>query len=224
MGMIRTGATTGVATKYMARADSREVGIFGTGWQAKGQLMGVAAVREINKVKAYSRNPEGREAFCDEMQRLLGIKVIPVDKPEDIISGADIVITSTTSFDPVFKGEWLEEKGVHINAIGGNFLFKREIDEATLRQSDIIVVESKEQSKIEAGDFLPAIEKGRLHWDQIHELCDVVLGKIKGRREDKDITLFKSLGIAIEDIAIAAHIYKLAKERSLGQELPIPSI
>jgi Predicted ornithine cyclodeaminase, mu-crystallin homolog len=108
--------------------------------------------------------------------------------------------------------------------LGGNFLFKREIDEATLRQSDIIVVESKEQSKIEAGDFLPAIEKGRLHWDQIHELCDVVIGKIKGRREDKDITLFKSLGIAIEDIAIAAHIYKLAKERSLGQELPIPSI
>ncbi|HSE83578.1 MAG TPA: ornithine cyclodeaminase family protein [Thermodesulfobacteriota bacterium] len=224
MGMIRTGATTAVATKYMARINSEEVGIFGTGWQARGQLMGVCEVREIKKIKAYSRDVNKKKAFCNKMGKLLGIEVIPTEKSEDVVSESDIIITSTTSFDPVFQGEWLEENGVHINAIGGNFLFKREIDEATVRRSNIIVVESKEQSKIEAGEFLPAIEKGRLHWDEIYELGEIVAGGVKGRKEDKDITLFKSLGIAIEDIAVAAHVYELAKARALGQELPIPSI
>jgi ornithine cyclodeaminase/alanine dehydrogenase-like protein (mu-crystallin family) len=223
MGMIRTGATTAIATKHMARQDAAEVGIFGTGWQARGQLMGVTAVREVRKIKAYSRDAEKRKAFCGEMERLLGIEVVPVEKPEEVVSGVGIIITSTTSFDPVFKGEWLES-GVHINAIGGNFLFKREIDETAVRRSSIIVVESKEQSKIEAGEFLPLIEKGRLQWEEIHELGEVVAKKVKGRTGDNDITLFKSLGIAIEDIAISAHVYGLAKARSIGQELQIPSI
>lgn len=224
MGMIRTGATTAVATKYMARRNSEEVGIFGTGWQALGQLTGVGEVREIRKIKAYSRDASRKEAFCNKMGKLLGVEVTPAEKPEDVVSGSDIVITSTTSFNPVFQGEWLKENGVHMNAIGGNFLFKREIDEAAVRRSNIIVVESKEQSKIEAGEFLPLTEKGRLHWDEIYELGEVVAGKVKGRKEDKDTTLFKSLGIAIEDIAVAAHVYELAKTRDLGQELPIPSI
>jgi len=146
-----------------------------------------------------------------------------VENPEDVIKGSDIVITSTTSSEPVFKGE-LIEKGVHINAIGGNFLFKREIDETVVRMSNIIVVESIEQSKIEAGEFLPSIEKGRFQWEQIHELGEVVVGKVKGRIRDEDITLFKSLGIAIEDVAVAAHIYEQAKNRGIGQELKIPSI
>ena len=146
-----------------------------------------------------------------------------MENPEDVIKGSDLVITSTTSAEPVFKGE-LIEKGVHINAIGGNFLFKREIDETVVRKSDIIIVESIEQSKIEAGEFLPPIEKGRLQWEQIHELGEVVVGKVKGRIKDEDITLFKSLGIAIEDIAVAAHIYELAKARGIGQELKIPPI
>ncbi|MCI0455339.1 MAG: ornithine cyclodeaminase family protein [Candidatus Dadabacteria bacterium] len=222
LGMIRTGATTGVATKYMARDDSSQVGIFGTGSQARGQLMGVAAVRGIKTINAYSRNADKRRAFCSEMERLLEIETIPVENPEDVIKGADIVITSTTSSEPVFKGE-LIEKRVHINAIGGNFLFKREIDETAVRKSDIIVVESVEQSKIEAGEFLPSIEKGRLQWEQVHELGEVLVGKVKGRTRDVDITLFKSLGIAIEDIAIAAHIYELAKKRGMGQKLKIPS-
>src|SRR3990172_7939694 len=217
MGMIRTGATTGVATKYMAREDSSQVGIFGTGFQARGQLMGVAAVRRLKTVKAYSRNAEKRKSFCEEME------TIPAENSEEVIKNTDILVTSTTSVEPVFKGE-LIEKGVHINAIGGNFLFKREIDETVVRKSDIIVVESIQHSKIQAGEFLPPIEKGRLQWEQIHELGEVVVGKVKGRIKDEDITLFKSLGIAIEDIAVAAHIYKSARERSIGQELQLPSI
>ncbi|HEY7535478.1 MAG TPA: ornithine cyclodeaminase family protein [Thermodesulfobacteriota bacterium] len=223
MGMIRTGATTAVATKYMSKVNSTQIGIFGTGFQARGQLMGVAAVRSIKTIKAYSRDAEKRKSFCSEMERFIETETIPVENPDGVIKGSDIVITSTTSVEPVFKGE-LIEAGVHINAIGGNFLFKREIDEMVVRKSDIIVVESVEQSKIEAGEFLPAIEKGRLQWDQIYELGEIVAGKVKGRAKDDDITLFKSLGIAIEDIAVAAHIYELAKSRGVGQELKIPSI
>jgi ornithine cyclodeaminase/alanine dehydrogenase-like protein (mu-crystallin family) len=223
MGMIRTGATTAVATKYMARIDGAQVGIFGTGWQARGQLVGVAAVRKVRRIKAYSRSAEKRKLFCNKMEKFLEIETIPAEKPEDVIGGADILITSTTSAEPVFKGEWLEG-GVHINAIGGNFLFKREIDETTVRRSNIIVVESKEQSKIEAGELLPSVEKGRLRWEEVHELGEVVVGKVRGRTKDEEITLFKSLGIAIEDIAVSAHIYELAKTRGVGQKLEIPSI
>jgi ornithine cyclodeaminase/alanine dehydrogenase-like protein (mu-crystallin family) len=199
------------------------IGIFGTGWQARGQLMGVASVRQIKAIKAYSRNAELRNLFCDQMEKLLKVETIPIEKPEDVLSGADILITSTTSVEPVFRGEWLQG-GVHINAIGGNFLFKREIDETAVKRSNIIVVESKEQSKIEAGELLPLIEKGRLQWEGIHELGEVVAGKIKGRKKNEDITLFKSLGVAIEDIAVAAHIYELAKAKGIGQRLEIPSI
>ncbi len=223
MGMIRTGAATGVATRYMSRTNSDIVGIFGTGWQARGQLLGVRAVRKVKKIKAYSRNDEKKKAFCDEMEKLLQIETIPVEKPEDVVSGTDILITSTTSVEPVFKGEWLQS-GIHINAIGGNFLFKREIDEVAVQRSNVIVIESKEQSKIEAGEFLLLIEKGRLQWDQVHELGEVVAGEVKGRKKDEEITLFKSLGIAIEDIAIAAHVYELAKAKDVGQKLHIPSI
>jgi ornithine cyclodeaminase/alanine dehydrogenase-like protein (mu-crystallin family) len=223
MGMIRTGAATGVATKYMSRTNSDIVGIFGTGWQARGQLLGVSAVRRVKKIKAYSHNLEKKKAFCDEMQKLFQIETIPVEKPEDAVSGTDILITSTTSVEPVFKGEWLQS-GVHINAIGGNFLFKREIDEIAVKRSKVIVVESKEQSKIEAGELLPLIEKGRLQWDQVYELGEIVAGKVNGRKKDEYITLFKSLGIAIEDIAIAAHVYELATAKGIGRKLDIPSI
>ena len=223
MGMIRTGATTSVATKYMSRPDSSRVGIFGAGWQARGQAMGVCAAREIREISVYSRDRERRKAFCNEMSNLLDAEFIPAEKPEVALDGADILITATTSIKPVFVGESLRA-GVHINAIGGNFLFKSEIDERCVSKSDVIVVESKEQSKLEAGEFMPLVEKGRLWWESIHELGEVVTGKVHGRNSDQEITLFKSLGIAIEDIAVAAHIYKLAKAESVGKWLDIPSL
>jgi alanine dehydrogenase len=223
MGMIRTGAATSVATKHMSRPDSSRVGIYGAGWQARGQVMGVCSVREIKSISVYSRDPNRRKAFCDEMRNLLDIEVTPAENPEDVLNKVDIVITSTTSVQPVFSGEWLEA-GVHINAIGGNFLFKREIDERCVSKSDVIVVESREQSKLEAGELMPLIEKGRLWWEKIYELGEVVTGKVKGRNNSEEITLFKSLGIAIEDIAVAAHIYKVAKLKSIGKNLDIPSI
>lgn len=222
MGMMRTGAVSGVATKYMAREDMGRVGIYGAGWQARGQLLAAASVRNVKKISVYSRNAAGREAFSKEMEKLLRITVTPVGTPEEAMRDADCVITSTTAFEPVFKGDWLR-KGMHINAIGGNFLFKREIDEKTVRSADIIVAESLEQSRMEAGEFLPLIEKGTLRWSQLIELGDVVAGKVKGRATDEDITLFKSLGIAVEDIAVAAHVYKVAKGAGIGTKLDMPS-
>jgi ornithine cyclodeaminase/alanine dehydrogenase-like protein (mu-crystallin family) len=222
MGMMRTGAVSGVATKYMAREDMSRVGIYGAGWQARGQLLAAAAVRHVKKISVYSRNAAGREAFAREMEKQLRITVTPVASAEEAARDADCVITSTSSFEPVFKGEWLT-KGTHINAIGGNFLFKRELDERAVKASDVIVVESLEQTKIEAGEFLPLIEKGTLRWSRIAELGDVVAGKAKGRTKDDDITLFKSLGIAVEDIAVAAHVYKVAKGAGMGTKLGMPS-
>jgi len=223
MGMVRTGAASGVATKHMARDGTRTVGIYGSGWQAQGQLMAMCAVRSITNIKVYSRNVENKNSFCSEMEKLLGVEVLPADSPEDVAMDTDCIITATTSFDPVFRHDWIK-KGTHINAIGGNFLFKKEVDERTVIKSDLIVVESIEQCKIEAGELMPLIEKGRRNWSDLVELGDIVAERVKGRNTDQDITLFKSVGIAAEDLAVAAHIYKIAKGASIGRNIDIPSI
>ncbi|MEQ9619651.1 MAG: ornithine cyclodeaminase family protein [Deltaproteobacteria bacterium] len=223
MGMMRTGAVSAVATRYMAREDLNSVGIYGSGWQAQGQLLGVCAVRSVKRINVYSRNTENREAFSGDMEKRLGVEVVPVERPEDAIADVGCVITSTSSFEPVFKGEWLTS-GMHMNAIGGNFLFKREIDGRAVMRSNVIAVESVEQCRIEAGEFMPLVGKGRLQWSDLLELGDIVAGKAKGRESEDDITLFKSLGIAVEDIAVAAHIYKIATGAGIGSKLDIPSL
>lgn len=223
MGMMRTGAVSGVATKHMAPSEMSRVGIYGAGWQARGQLLGVTAVRNVSRINVYSRNTENRVGFCRDMEEKLGIEVVPVEVPEEVMKDADCVITATSSFEPVFRSEWLR-KGMHLNAIGGNFLFKREIDEKTIRSAGVIAVESVEQCRLEAGEFLPLVEKGRLQWSDLAELGDIVSGKVNGRRAEEDITLFKSVGIAVEDIAVAAHIYKIASGSGTGRMLDMPSI
>lgn len=222
MGMMRTGAVSGVAIKHMAREDMSRVCIYGAGFQARGQLLAAAAVRNVKRINVYSRDQAEREAFSREMEKQMRITVTPAASPEEAARDADCIITATSSFEPVFRGEWLS-KGTHVNAIGGNFLFKREIDERTVRAADVIVVESVEQSKIEAGELMPLIEKGTLGWPQISELGDVVAGKTSGRRSEEDITLFKSLGIAVEDLAVAAHVYKIAGGAGMGRKLDMPS-
>ena len=222
LGMMRTGAATGVATKYMARGDASTVGIFGSGFQARGQLLGVAAVRELKRVFVYSRSVEKRKDFSREMEETLGVPVSPVENAREAVAGVDCVITSTTAFEPVLHGAWLE-KGVHVNAIGGNFLFKREIDEKAAMSARIIAVESREQSKIEAGELLPLVEKGRIQWRSLVELGEIVAGKAAGRISGEDITLFKSVGIAVEDLAVAEHVYKAALSAGLGRSLDMPA-
>ncbi|GIW81998.1 MAG: ornithine cyclodeaminase [Gemmatales bacterium] len=216
LGQMRTGAASGVATKYMARQDARDVGIFGSGRQARTQLQAVCLVRAVRKVHVYSRHPENRRRFADEMSKLCQTSVEPVDRPELAAQNMDIVITATTSREPVLFGTWLAE-GAHINAIGANFIHKTELDPVVLRRCKTIVVDSKEQARIEAGEFVQAIEEGTLKWSDVCELGQVVVGRNAGRVSQQDITLFKSLGIAVEDVAVAAKVYRMALERNAGR-------
>ncbi len=218
LGQMRTGAASGVATRYMARPDAHTLGIFGTGWQAQSQVLAICAVRPIRRVLAYSRTPERREAFCQEMAARLGIEVIPAKRPEDVVAAADILVTATTAREPVFDGRWIPE-GVHINAIGGNALFRREFDDEVIRRARTIVVDSKDQARIECGEFLHAIERGRLAWEAVHELKEVVAGRLVARQHPSDITLFKSLGIALEDVAVAVRVFERARQEGFGQAI-----
>src|SRR5262245_66369045 len=214
---VRTGAASGVATGYLARDGAKTVGVYGTGWQAQSQLEAVCAVRDIENVKVYSRSPENRERFCDEMRKLLiDVNFTPVENPEEA-ADADVVITITSSREPVLQGAWLKP-GTHINAAGGNSILRRELDDEAVRRSSFIAVDSIDQAKIEAGELVTAVEKGLLTWERVRELRYVVSGEMRGRTSDDQITLFKSLGVAIEDVATAAVLYRKAKEQNVGKE------
>lgn len=220
LGQMRTGAATGVATRLMARADSSTVGIIGTGLQARTQLIAIAAVRKIESVGAFSRTAEHRERFAKDMTEQLGVPVTAVASAEEAVRDAAIVVTSTNSTDPVLEGRWLKS-GMHINAIGANFPQKHELDGEAVRRCDIIAVDSREQSKIEAGDLIQMYGDDERRWDSVNELAEIVAGKIPGRADPNQITLFKSNGIATEDVVVAGLIYKLARERGIGREIPL---
>ena len=220
LGQMRTGAASGVATKYMAQAEARSVGIFGTGWQARSQLEAVCAVRQIQSIKAFGRDATRRQTFCAEMSQQLGILVEPAETPEAVVKGMDVVITSTNAREPLFDGNWLEP-GVHVNAIGSNALIRREIDDTTVRRSALIVVDSKEQARLECGDLLGPLERGLIHWEQVHELGDIVAGHIPSRRESSDITLFESHGLAIWDLAAGMAVYDAARAKGIGGEIAL---
>lgn len=219
LGQVRTGAVSGVATELLARPDASEVGVFGSGRQARTQLWAVCCVRPIRCVHVYSPQPEHRLHFAEEMSRRLNVEVHPVSRPDLAAADKDIVITATSSRDPVLRGDWLAE-GTHLNVIGSNFLSKAEIDPVTIRRADVIVVDSKEQCRREAGDFVAALEEGSLHWSDVYELAQVLIGRYPGRRKPEQITLFKSVGVALGDVAIAARIYELARQQQIGREVP----
>jgi ornithine cyclodeaminase/alanine dehydrogenase-like protein (mu-crystallin family) len=216
LGQVRTGAASGVATQYMARPDACEVGLFGSGKQARTQLLAVCQVRKITRVQVYSPEEEHRRQFADEMTTLCQTEIEPVPRPEMAAEDKDIIITATSSREPVLNGHWIAE-GTHLNVIGSNFLGKAEVDALTVRCCNSIVVDSKDQARLEAGDFTQALEEGSIHWANVHELGQVIVGRYPGRAHPEDITLFKSLGIGIEDVAVAAQVYSKAKEAGLGR-------
>ena len=206
LGRRRTGAASGVSAKYMSREDSRELGILGSGFQAGAQLEAICNVRPIERVRVHSRNPQNRNRFARRMTETLGIEVLAVDAPREVVESADILVTITNSRTPVFDGEWLRP-GAHICAVGGANEYVTELDDATIRRADSIVVDSIAQAKIECGELLMPISRGLLLWEQVSELWQVVGGQKAGRRGDADITLFKSLGMAIWDLAAAKVVY-----------------
>lgn len=220
LGQIRTGAASGIATKYLARRDARVVGIFGTGWQAQTQLQAVSAVRQIREVRAYGRDPEKRRQFCKAMEELLELPVRPADSPEQVIEGAHILITITTSKEPVFDGR-LVEPGQHLNVAGSNTIHKREVDDETIRRADRIVVDQIEDAQIESGDLVGPVARGITSWERMHELGEVVCGRVPGRERPTEVTLFKSNGLAIEDVATARKVLERARAEGVGVEVPL---
>jgi alanine dehydrogenase len=218
LGQVRTGAASGVATEFMARPDATEVGLFGSGKQARTQLEAVCKVRNVRRVQVYSPNEEHRRRFAVEMSEVCRTEVEPVPRPEMAAEDKDVVITATTSREPVLNGHWIAE-GTHLNVIGSNFITKAEVDAVTVRRCESIVVDSKDQARLEAGDFVQPLEDGSIHWADVHELGQVIVGRYTGRAHPQDVTLFKSLGVAIEDVAVAARVYAAAREAGLGRML-----
>jgi alanine dehydrogenase len=218
LGQMRTGAASGLAARYLARADAESVAIVGTGWQARSQVQAVCAARAVKTVRAAGRDPERLRTFCDEMSHDLGLAVMPAESIEAAVRAADIVITATTAREPVVSGAWLKP-GTHLNVMGSNWANRREVDEQAIARSDLLVIDSKEQGMLEAGDLLAPIQQGKLTWDRVHELHEVVAGAIPGRQRPEQITLFKSLGLALEDMAVAAHVYAEARKQGVGEEL-----
>ena len=218
LGMMRTGATGGLAAKLLAREDAATMGLFGSGWQAQSQIEALCRVRPVRTVKVYSRNADKRRLAAADFSRRFGIEAIPVDTPEQAARDSDIVVTITTSATPVFDGSWLAE-GCHVNAAGSNALIRREIDETTVKRAGLVCVDSRATALAEAGDLLPALEKGRVHAGQLVELGELVAGVRQGRQSAQQITLFESQGMAIQDLALGTRLLKLAREKGVGREL-----
>ena len=212
LGQRRTGAASAVAAKHLARADTRTLGVIGTGWQAESQVECLrAALPGIEQVVAYSRSEERLADFCERLGA----------EPAEYVSDAaeqDVVVTVTSSRDPVLRGEWLRE-GALVCAVGANRLDARELDNAVIERAAFICCDSKEQARLEAADLVEPVEQGVLDWLEVHDLADVVGGELQGRARDEDIVLFKSIGIAAEDVAVAQLVYERARERGLGAEL-----
>ncbi|MFO1023450.1 MAG: ornithine cyclodeaminase family protein [Planctomycetales bacterium] len=218
LGQMRTGAASGVATEYMARPDAAIVGMFGTGLQARTQLKAVCSVRNIKRVEVYSRQEDNRKLFADEMSEWCNTEVVPVHVPDEAATEKDIVICASTSRAPLFDGRVLDE-GTHLNVIGSNYANKAEIDVTTVRRADVIVCDSIEQCRIEAGDFKEALLEGHTDWSLMHELSDVVSERTVGRPTPESITLFKSVGLAVEDVALAVHLLNLARHEGIGKDV-----
>jgi ornithine cyclodeaminase/alanine dehydrogenase-like protein (mu-crystallin family) len=219
MGQLRTGAASGVATKYLARRDASVAAIIGSGGQARTQLEAIAAVRRLKSARVYGRDPERRKKFAEEMSLRIGVPVEPANSSSEAAQGAHILCTATTASHPVITGADLAS-GVHINAIGANHAHKRELDSEAVAGADVIVVDSIDQSRQEAGDLIIAFKGDETCWTGVKKLSDVVAGKGPGRTSDTEVTLFKSNGIASWDLAVAMQVYEQARKKGLGRDLP----
>jgi alanine dehydrogenase len=212
LGQLRTGAASGVAAKYLARAGASTLGVLGCGWQARSQ---VACIREavpgIERVIAYCRTPERLEKFCKET----GAE--PGDSHRDP-AGCDVVVTVTTSKDPVLRGEWLRP-GALVCAVGANEPRARELDNVVLERAAFVCCDSREQARLESGDLIEPVEAGVLDWLEVHELQEVVAGELEGRQSDEDIVLFKSNGIAAWDVAIGSVALEKARKKRVGKRI-----
>jgi ornithine cyclodeaminase/alanine dehydrogenase-like protein (mu-crystallin family) len=220
LGRMRTGAASGLATKYLARREASVFTVIGAGSQALTQVLAVAAVRTLREVRVISRNPAHRDALVVDLQNALPgtIAIKPAASLREAVDGAEILTTITSAARPIFPGEWLQA-GQHLNVCGSNYPDRREIDGRVVARADLVVADDAEAARVEAGDLLLAEREGQMNWARVHSLRDVVTGST-GSRQPSDITLFKSVGLALEDVAAGAAVLELAQARGVGERLP----
>lgn len=214
LGQIRTGAASGYATHLLSRPDSAAIGVVGSGFQARSQVEAILEVRSIEKLFVYSRNEARREAFAEDVSRTFGLPATAMGSAEEAVSRADIVVTATHSKEPVIESEWIQD-GTHINAMGSNNAQRRELPADLISRARWIAVDSIEQAKIEAGDLLLAWQEQDWQTERLKELKDVA----GLNRDENDITIFKSIGLGVEDVAAGAFVYEKAREAKMGKEV-----
>src|SRR5215210_5877354 len=212
LGQLRTGAASAVAAKYLAREGAQTLGILGCGWQAESQLQCIReAVPTIDHVVAFCRTEERLDDFCRRFDAEAG-------ETHRDAGGQDIVVTATSSSDPVLRGEWLTP-GALVCAMGANRRSSRELDNVVVERAGFVCCDSIEQARIESGDLIEPVDQGILDWLEVHELQEVVAGEVQGRQAQDDVALFKSNGLAAWDLAIGALALERARERGVGREL-----
>ena len=215
---MRTGAVTGLATKYLARNDARIAGVMGSGVQARTQLWGMASGADIEKALVFSLDPpEARHAFADDAADMLGIPVELAQSGEDLVRGVDVLSLATTATTPIIDAEWVQP-GLHINGIGSHAVGVREIDTKTMVRSKL-VCDNVDACLAEAGDVQIPIEEGAMTADDIYgEIGELITGAKPGRESDEEVTIFKSVGLSIQDISAAHYVYQRALEEGAGTE------
>jgi len=209
LGQLRTGAASGVAAKFLARPGATTLGVIGCGWQARSQVAAIrAALPSLETVVAYCRTENRLAEFCKE------VGAEPGESHRDPAS-QDVVVTVTTSKDPVLRGEWLKP-GALVCAVGANDPRRRELDNVVLERAAFVCCDSIENAKLESGDLIEPVEAGTLDWLEVHELQEVVAGELPGRQSDDDVVVFKSNGLAAWDVAVGATVLERARERGVG--------
>ncbi len=217
MTAMRTGAVSGVATKYLARPDARRVGMFGAGVQAQTQLSAIACVRTLEGAWVYDSDAVKARAYAEQMTKTLGLPVVPVNTPREAVEGMDIIVTASSASSPIFDGTWLEP-GQHINGVGSHAPHTRELDSKTLVRSKVFV-DSADACLVEAGDLLIPMKEGVIGKDHISASLGEVAARMKpGREYEEEITLFKSVGLALQDASTAHMVYRMALEQRAGVE------
>lgn len=217
---IRTAAATGVATRLLAREDAGDLAILGSGVQARTHLEAMLLVRDIRRVRVYSPNAERRQAFARDESGRHGVTIESVESARAAVDGADLICTTTSAREPVLQGEWLAS-GAHVNAVGSSIASTRELDTRAISRSRLFV-DRIESTVNEAGDYLfPLNEQAIDRQHIVGEIGDILLGTLEGRRTPEEITLFKSLGLAVEDLAAAHHVFVTATKQGLGTRVEL---
>jgi alanine dehydrogenase len=229
---LRTAATSALGTDLLARPNAENIGIFGAAGQARNHLLALARIRKLKRVKVYSRTPENRTRFAATMAPIVDLDIEPVARPEEAVRGMDIVLTATNSSVPVFDGEWLEA-GAHVTSIVGSNVGlvkggfagakRREIDDATLRRSDVLGIASVQQAvQDEQADVFDPVARGVVRWEQWVEIGAILAGRQEGRSRSDQITLFKNnAGQGVADVALGALVWEKVRQRGTGEPLKV---